>query len=143
MFSGSGQTVTGATVTIQGEDWSSGLMTDDQGRYAFAGLCAGTAVLQAFLPNGGTSAAMSVTLTGENSIQLDLMPDLGGTGTAASPTTATAGSTEQPGDTEAEMPVTGFSGWLLAGGAGLAALLLLSAGARRTLRSRNQARGQD
>jgi hypothetical protein len=139
-----GQGVAGATVTIQGQGWSNGIMTDDQGRYGFAGLCSGTAVLQAFLPNGQASPAVSVSLTGQNSVPLDLGPNLGGTSVVptasgqetAAPTTAATAS-------EAEMPTTGFSGWLLAGGAGLAALLLLTAGARRRLRGGDAAGGRE
>ena len=143
VFNAAGQAVAGATVTIQGDGWSRSIMTDDQGLYGFAGLCSGTAVLQAFLPDGQASQAVSINLTGQNSVELNLGSGLGGTSvpTAAGQQTAapTAGATAS----EAEMPTTGFSGWLLAGGAGLAALLLLSAGARRRLRSGGPADGQE
>lgn len=134
VFNATGQPVSGATVTIQGEGWSSGTMTDDQGHFGFGGLCAGTAVLQAFLPNGRTSPVVSVNLTGQNSVQLNLAPDLGGTTVPTESGQQTTAPTAGPTVSGVEMPTTGFSGWLLAGGAGLAALLLLSAGARRRLR---------
>lgn len=143
VLNAAGQPVDGATVTIQGEGWSSGMMTDDQGRYGFGDLCPGTAVLQAFLPNGGTSPAASINLTGQNSVHLNLGPNLGGTTAPTSPAQQTTGPTTQPTTSGAEMPATGFSGWLLAGGAGLAALLLLSAGVRRRLRGNEAGHGQD
>lgn len=137
MLNAGGQPVTGATVTIQGEGWSRGIMTDDQGRYGFGGLCAGSAVLQAFLPNGQASAAVSISLTGQNSIQIDLGPAPAETSVPTAAPQQTAPPTARPTSaSEADMPETGFSGWLLAGGAAMAALLLLTAGARRTLRAR-------
>jgi hypothetical protein len=143
VFNAAGQLVAGATVTIQGEGWSSRIMTNDEGHYGFGGLCAGTAVLQAFLPNGRTSPPVSVNLTGQNSIQLDLRPDMGTTSVPTTSAQQTSVPTAQPTSTQAEMPETGFSGWLLAGGAGLAALLLLSAGARRRLRGGDESAGQE
>lgn len=148
MLNAAGQPVTGATVTIQGEGWSRGIMTDNQGRYGFGGLCAGSAVLQAFFPDGQTSQAVSVSLTGQNSIQVDLGPAPAGTSVPTATSQQTAGPTAYPtaqptSGSEAEMPETGFSGWLLAGGAALAALLLLTAGARRTLRLRERGNSQD
>jgi len=56
--------------------------------------------------------------------------------TSAGP--ASAASTAEPG-----MPVTGYSGWLLAGGAALGALLLLSAGARRALHAHERVKSRD
>ena len=143
VFNAAGHLVAGATVTIQGEGWSSGIMTNDEGHYGFGGLCAGTAVLQAFLPNGRTSPPVSVSLTGQNSIQLDLRPDMGTTSVPTTSAQQTTVPTARPTSTQAEMPETGFSGWLLAGGAGLAALLLLSAGARRRLRGGDESAGQE
>lgn len=143
VFNAAGQLVAGATVTIQGEGWSSGIMTNDEGHYGFGGLCSGTAVLQAFLPNGRTSPPVSVNLTGQNSIQLDLRPDMDTTSVPTTSAQQTSVPTAQPTSTQAEMPETGFSGWLLAGGAGLAALLLLSAGARRRLRGGDESAGQE
>jgi hypothetical protein len=143
VLNAAGQPVAGATVTIQGDGWSRGIMTDDQGRYGFAGLCAGTAVLQAFLPDGQASQAVSVNLTGQNSVPLDLGAGQGGTSVPTAAGQQTTAPTAGPTTSEAEMPTTGFSGWLLAGGAGLAALLLLSAGARRRLRGGDAANGQE
>jgi len=124
-------------------------MTDDTGKYGFADLCEGTATLQAFVPSGQTSPVANVTLNGKDAVWLDL--SLGGTSAASTATTAaatgavaTGTATRQPATTpEAEMPVTGFSGWLLAGGAALGALLLISAGARRALLVREKTHGEE
>jgi hypothetical protein len=126
-----GQAVAGARVILQGEGWSSECTTDDAGHYGFSGLCSGAAVVQATLPNGEISAAVRVHFSGQNTIQVDLRSE---EGTEATP---------QPTRVEAEMPVTGFSSCLLAGGAALAVLLLLTAGARRVLGSREAARNRD
>jgi hypothetical protein len=132
VFDATGRAVASATVTMRGEGWSTSRMTDSQGYYGFSGLCSGAAILQASLPGGRTSAAVSVSLTGQNNVLLDLKPVLENTGL-----------TPQPTRTEAEMPVTGFSSWLLAGGAGLAVILLLAAGARRMLGRGEAANSQD
>jgi hypothetical protein len=137
VLDGADQRVSGATVTINGEGWSAGMLTDDTGHYGFGGLCAGTATLQA-AAQGQTSPASSVSLTGQNSVQLDLMLSPGNK-TVPSATTA-AGQTPTP---EPEMPATGHSGWLLVGGALLGALLLLSAGARRLMGVREPTRNRD
>jgi hypothetical protein len=137
-----GRTVTGATVTIDGAGWSRAIMTDDGGQYGFAGLCQGTVTLQAFLPSDQASPVASVTLNGKDAVWLDL--GLGGSGAAPTATNTAGTATPQPASTpEAEMPVTGFSGWLLAGGAALGALLLISAGARRALLVREKAHGEE
>jgi hypothetical protein len=104
------------------------MLTDDGGHYGFGGLCAGTATLQATLPSGQISPAASVSLTGQNQVQLDL--GLSPESTSVPTATATTILTATP---EPDLPVTGHSGWLLVGGAMLGALLLLSAGARRVL----------
>jgi hypothetical protein len=108
------------------------MLTDDQGQFGFGGLCAGETKVQAFLTSGETSASTTVRLTGDNSVEVDL--NAGGQATAV-PTSVPA---EQQADQETEtaeagMPVTGFSGWLLAGAVLLGILMLLTAGARRVL----------
>jgi hypothetical protein len=134
-----GTSVTGATVTINGAGWSRAIMTDDTGKYGFAGLCEGTVTLQAFTPSGQSSPVASVNLNGKDPVWLDLT-----LGNSAAASTATGTATRQPATTpEAEMPVTGFSGWLLAGGAALGALLLISAGARRALLVREKTHGEE
>ena len=50
---------------------------------------------------------------------------------------------QQTATPEPDMPETGYSGWLLIGGALLGALLLLTAGARRLLGARQQIRRQE
>jgi hypothetical protein len=135
----SGQGVRGATVSIQGEGWSSQILTNDNGQYGFAGLCAGTATLSATLPDGQPGATATASFDGHNTIYLDLGVSQGG----ESEPTASAGTAAVPQQTpvvEADMPATGFSGWLLAGAAFLAALLLVSAGLRRELQSGQQQR---
>jgi hypothetical protein len=119
-------------------------MTDDGGKYGFAGLCEGMVTLQAFTPSGQSSPVASVSLNGKDPVWRDLR--LGSSGAASTATSAatTGTATRQPATTpEAEMPVTGFSGWLLAGGAVLGALLLISAGARRALLVREHTHGDE
>ena len=122
-----GETVAGATVSISGEGWANAMLTNDEGQYGFAGLCAGAATLQATLPDGQLTASVAVEFDGKNSIALDL----GLSSLAVPQTTSAALPTPTP---EPEMPQTGYSGWALAGGAILGVLLLLFAGARRTLK---------
>ena len=135
----SGQGIRGATVTIKGEGWSSGTLTNDNGQYGFAGLCAGTATLSATLPDGQAGAVATVNFDGQNSVYLDLgaSQDSATTPTASTGTPAAAQETPVA---EADMPATGFSGWLLAGATLLGALLLASAGARRALHTGEQKR---
>jgi hypothetical protein len=137
------QGVSGATVSIGGEGWSHATLTDAAGRYGFGGLCAGPASLQASL-SGQVGPAALVTLTGENTVYLDLR--LSSTG-AASPSATTAPATTavagQTPTAEPDMPATGHSGWLLVGGAVLGAVLLLSAGARRLAGARERVEHQD
>ncbi len=121
----SGQGVAGATVSISGEGWANAMLTDDEGRYGFAGLCAGTVTLQARLPDGRLTLDVTADLDGANNVVLDL-------GLSALEATATATPIVQTPTPEPEMPQTGYSGWLLAGGAILGVLLLLFAGARRS-----------
>jgi hypothetical protein len=138
-----GQKAIGATVTIDGPDWSRRIMTDDSGRYGFAGLCAGPATLQAFLVNGQAGPVVTVTFGGNNSLRQDL--HFAASSTAPAQATSASQATAQPAPTgtpEAAMPVTGYAGWLLAGGAALGALLLLSAGGRRALQAYERARSR-
>jgi len=121
-----GQRVAGATVRITTTGWSNQMLTDSGGRYAFGGLCSGLYTVQATLPGGQTTQAATASVTGQNTVQLDLRVSA-----AASATSAQSGPTSEP-----DMPTTGFSGWLLAGGAALGIVLLLAAGARRALGSR-------
>ena len=128
MLNAAGQQVAGATVRITATGWSNQMMTDNSGHYGFGSLCGGSYTLQATLPNGRTTQAATASVTGQNSVRLDLR------------VSATASSTPvQPSPTyEPNMPTTGFSGWLLLGGVAVGLLLLLFAGARRVLGS-----GQD
>jgi hypothetical protein len=139
-----GQPLTGATVTIEGSGWSSGVMTDDNGRYGFAGLCAGTASLQAFLAGSQVGSVATVNLSGNDTLRQDLgfVASLPGSAPAAQASQPTA--QPAPTDTaEAGLPVTGFAGWLLVGGAALGALLLVSAGGRRALQAYERARNRE
>jgi protocatechuate 3,4-dioxygenase beta subunit len=133
VFDGAGQPARGATVTINGEGWSNSMMTDDGGHYGFGGLCAGTVTLQATLPNGQVTPAATASLTGQNTVHLDLR--VSSSGTTVPSATAVSQQTPTP---EPDMPATGHSGWLLVGGAMLGVLLLLSAGARRLLGARER-----
>ncbi len=130
-----GKGVAGATVSIQGEDWTKAMMTNDEGLYGFAGLCAGTVTLQATLPDGQMTLNATVDLDGKNYVVLDL-------GLAAEGATSVPAATAVPGGQttptpEPEMPQTGYAGWWLAGGALLGLLVLLLAGARRTLKQQS------
>lgn len=138
-----GQKALGATVTITGPDWSRRIMTDDSGRYGFAGLCAGSATLQAFLVTGQAGPVVTVTFSGNNSVRQDL--HVAASATVPAQATSASQATSQPmptGTPAAGMPVTGHAGWLLAGGAALGALLLLSAGGRRALQAYERARSR-
>jgi hypothetical protein len=126
-----GRPVAGAIVTIRGDGWSSSIQSDDQGRFGFGGLCAGSATLQATLPGGQLTAAVSVSLSGSN--QLNVTLGLAPAPVAPSATAPGAGPTSEP-----EMPTTGAGSWLLIGGAALGVLLLLSATVRRALLVRNR-----
>jgi hypothetical protein len=125
-----GQRVAGATVTIEGPDWSNGIMTDDGGHYGFGGLCAGTVTLQAALPNGRNTSPATANLDGQSSVHIDLSVSPAGVTGTTLPVATTAAAQQTPTPTP-EMPTTGYANWLLVGGALLGLLLLLSAGARR------------
>lgn len=130
VINGAGLDATGATVSIEAQGQSATMLTDDNGHFGFGGLCPGTATLRATLPGGQTTAATTVSLDGKNHLQVTL----GSQANPAATPAPTATSAAQPtAAQEPSMPVTGYSGWLLAGGALLAALLLLSAGIRRAL----------
>ena len=123
-----GKRQSGSTVRIGNSGYSNQMMTDDNGRYGFGSLCAGTYNLQATLPGGQLTAIKSVTVTGHDTVHADLS-------LAAATGTPTVTRTVQPASTtEPDMPTTGYPGWLLVGGALLGTLLLLSAGARRLFR---------
>jgi hypothetical protein len=129
-----GQGISGATVIIEGPGWSSGMMTDDNGRFGFGGLCAGSASLQGTLPGGQITAAATVSLDGKTNVNIKLSTAMGG---EAAPTQAAATATGQAAQpspaSEPGMPITGSSGVLLVGGAILGVLLVVFAGARRSL----------
>jgi hypothetical protein len=114
------------------------MMTDDNGRFGFGGLCAGSASLQGTLPNRQLTAAATVSLDGKSSIDIELSTQTGG---AAAPTQAAPTATDQaaqPNPTsEPSMPITGYSGVLQVGGAILGVLLVVFAGARRWLGARD------
>jgi cytoskeletal protein RodZ len=122
-----GQHTPGATVIIDGADWTNRLMTDDNGHYGFGGLCAGPATLRATLPNGQVTQAFAVTLQGKDTVHLDL-------GLAAAATivpTGTAIARQATPTAVPNMPNTGYSGWMLAGGVFMGLVLLLVTGVRR------------
>jgi hypothetical protein len=129
-----GQGVAGATVSIQGPGWASSMMTDDNGRFGFGGLCAGSATLQGTLPNSQLTAAAAVSLDGKSGVNIELSTQTGG---ASAPTQAAATATDQDAQPspmpEPSMPITGYSGLLQVAGTILGALLIVFAGARRLL----------
>ena len=93
----------------------------------FGGLCAGSYTLQATLPSGQTTSSATTSVNGQNQVRLDLRVS-----PAATTAPGVTGTPQPVSTSEPEMPGTGFSGLLLAGGALLGILLLLAAGARRT-----------
>ena len=128
----SGGPARGATVLIEGVDWSDAMMTSDTGQYGFDQLCPGLASLQAFLSDGHVSQLAELDLNGRDTVQVELSVASGGAAVGES----TPQQTLTPGP---DMPVTGNEGWLLLGAALLAVFLLLVAGTRRamTVRERN------
>jgi Carboxypeptidase regulatory-like domain len=125
-FNAAGHGAAGATVHITTAGWSNQMLSDSGGHYAFSSLCSGSYTLQATLPGGQTTQAATAGVNGQNTVRLDLRVSA-----AASSTPPQPGPTSEP-----NMPTTGFSGWLLAGGAALGVILLVAAGARRALGSR-------
>ena len=128
-----GQRARGATVMAEAEGWSGAMLTDDQGQFGFGGLCPGETTLQAFLTSGEASASTTVRLTGDNSIEVDL--NAGEEQATAAPTAVPTEpqATQAAVSAEVGMPLTGSSGWLLAGAILCGVLMLLTAGARRVL----------
>lgn len=137
VFALSGVPAAGATVLIQGADWSDAMLTDDVGKYSFGQLCPGRASLQAFLTDGGVSQLAELDLNGRDNAHVELSVALAGA-------TATGASTPQQATTpEPDMPATGNAGWLLLGAALLAVFLLLIAGTRRALTIRERTEEHD
>jgi cytoskeletal protein RodZ len=133
----------GATVTLEGEGVSRSMMTDDDGRYGFGGLCPGTLSLVATLPGGGMVHAATIEVDGKNAYDVNLTAQKSGGGSTSEPAVAVpAQATEVSPTPEPSMPTTGYSGWLLLGGAAMGTLLLILAGARRTL-STSRVRSRD
>ena len=128
-----GQRARGATVMAESDGWSGAMLTDDQGQFGFGGLCPGDTTVQAFLTSGEASASRTVRLTGDNNIEVGL--SAGGEQATAAPTAAPTEpqATQAAVSAEAGMPLTGSSGWLIAGAILLGVLMLLTAGARRVL----------
>ncbi len=114
------------------------MMADDKGRYGFGGLCAGMATVRAVQLDGQASLATQVNLNGKDSFRVDLRIQPAGANATDGTTTPQKSSTPEP-----DMPVTGYSGWLLAGAGLLGALLLVSAGTRRVLAVRSRTRNRD
>jgi hypothetical protein len=132
----SGGPARGATVLIEGADWSDAMLTNDGGQYGFDQLCPGLASLQAFLDDGQVSQLAELDLNGRDTVHVELnVASAGAVATDAS----TPQQTLTPGP---DMPATGHEGWLMLGAALLAAFLLLVAGTRRvmTVRERNEGR---
>ena len=132
-----GSKAVGATVKIEGEGLDRSMMTDDQGRFGFGGLCPGTVTLFASLPGGESVYAAAIEVDGKNSYDVNLSAQPEGAGPVTEPTVVVpvqaageTSGTETP-TAEPAMPTTGTSGWLLAGAAAMGALMLLLAGARR------------
>ena len=131
----SGGPARGATVIIEGADWSDAMLSNDTGQYGFARLCPGLASVQAFLTDGKVSQLAELDLNGRDTIHVELS-------VASAQAGAGESSPEQAVTPGPDMPATGNEGWMLLGAALLAAFLLLVAGARRvmTVRERNEGR---
>ena len=127
----SGVPAGGATVLIEGANWSDAMLSNDAGQYGFDQLCPGLASLQAFLDDGHVSQLAELDLNGRDNVHVELS-----VGTGAS----TPQQTPTPGP---DMPATGNAGWLLLGAALLAAFLLLVAGTRRVMTVRERTGGRD
>ena len=136
VFTLSGRPAAGATVLIEGTDWSDAMLTDDAGQYGFNQLCPGKASVQAYLVDGQVSQLAELDLNGRDPVEVAL--------SVAAAGAVVAEATSEPTPTpEPDMPVTGYTGWLLVGGAGLAAFLLLVAGTRRAITVRQRSRRRD
>ena len=134
VFDATGGPALGATVIIEGADWSDAMLTNDAGQYGFSQLCPGKASLQAFLADGQVSQLAELDLNGRDPIQVELSVYSAGAATTIAPTP------QQTPATGPDMPATGNEGWMLLGAALLAVFLLLVAGTRRamTVRERNR-----
>ena len=112
------------------------MLTDAAGHYGFNRLCPGKASVQAFLADGQVSQLAELDLNGRDAVELAL--------SVASTGALIVEETSEPTPTpEPDMPVTGYTGWLLVGGGMLAAFLLLVAGTRRAITVRERSRGRD
>lgn len=129
----SGGPAHGATVLIERADWSDAMLTNDAGEYRFNQLCPGKASLQAFFVDGQVSQLAELELNGRDDVQIQL--SVASAGAAA--------ISESAATPEPDMPATGYTGWLLLGGALLAAFLLIVAGTRRAMTVRDRAGGRD
>ena len=136
VFTLSGRPAAGATVLIEGTDWSDAMLTDDAGQYGFNQLCPGKASVQAYLADGQVSQLAELDLNGRDPVEIALS-------VAAAGAVVADETSDQTPTPEPDMPVTGYAGWLLVGGAGLAAFLLLVAGTRRAITVRERSRGRD
>jgi hypothetical protein len=136
VFTLSGKPAAGATVLIEGTDWSDAMLTDDAGQYNFNQLCPGKASVQAYLADGQVSQLAELDLNGRDPVEVALS-------VAAAGAVVAEATSEQTSTPEPDMPVTGYTGWLLVGGAGLAAFLLLLAGTRRAITVRERSGGRD
>jgi hypothetical protein len=137
VINGSGGPVDGATVLIEGANWSNAMLTNDAGQYGFGQLCPGTASLQAFLTDGQVSQLAELDLSGRDTVHVELS-------VVSAEAVATGASTPQQTPTPGpDMPATGSPGWLLLGAALLAAFLLLVVGTRRALTVRERTGGRD
>jgi hypothetical protein len=136
VFTLSGRPAAGATVLIEGTDWSDAMLTDDAGQYSFNQLCPGKASVQAYLADGQVSQLAELDLNGRDPVEVALS-------VAAAGAVVAEATSEQTPTPEPDMPVTGYAGWLLVGGAGLAVFLLLVAGTRRAITVRERSGGRD
>jgi hypothetical protein len=135
VLNATGSTALGATVVIEGTDWSDAMLTDDAGQYGFSQLCPGKASLRAFLADGQVSQLAELDLNGRDTMQVELSVHSAGAATGAS-------TPQQTSTTGPDMPATGNEGWMMLGAGLLATFLLLIAGTRRamTVRERNRER---
>ncbi|MFN2186528.1 MAG: carboxypeptidase-like regulatory domain-containing protein, partial [Anaerolineae bacterium] len=127
VFDSTGGPALGATVIIEGADWSDAILTNDAGQYGFTQLCPGKASLQAFLTNGHVSQLAELDLNGRDNVQVELSVYSAGAATTI------ASTPQQTPATGPDMPTTGNEGWMLLGAALLAVFLLLVAGTRRAM----------
>jgi hypothetical protein len=61
-------------VEIKGEGWNARTLSDANGLYGFAGLCAGQYTMTVVPPSGATAGeSQTVTVDGSNMVRLDLV----------------------------------------------------------------------